>query len=121
MLLADSRVYSTKVGVSCSTDTPWPVRPHPRAVADMEGPRPEAARSSSTTRSQAGTTRSQKRDQKWGRVSRSVTKARTARIHTEQNRMIPRLLFMRPEGRGSFVTDLDTNRPIPSEAPRSHR
>ena len=58
---------------------------------------------------------------KWGRVSRSVTKARTALIHTEQNRMIPRLLFMRPEGRRSFVTDLDTNRPIPSEAPRSHR
>ena len=34
-LLADSRVYSTGVGVSCSTDNPWPVQPHPRVVADL--------------------------------------------------------------------------------------
>ena len=32
VLLADSRVYSTKVRGSCSTDNPWPVQPHPRAV-----------------------------------------------------------------------------------------
>ncbi len=32
VLLADSRVYSTKVRVSCSTHNPWPVQPHPRAV-----------------------------------------------------------------------------------------
>lgn len=30
--LANIRVYSTKVRISCSTDTPWPVQPHPRAV-----------------------------------------------------------------------------------------
>ena len=29
---------------SCSTDNPWPVAPHPRAVADLNRPRPEAAR-----------------------------------------------------------------------------
>ena len=32
VLLADSRVYSTKVRSSCSTHNPWPVQPHPRAV-----------------------------------------------------------------------------------------
>ncbi len=38
MLLANIRVYSTGVGVSCSMDNPWPVHPHPRAVAGLKGP-----------------------------------------------------------------------------------
>ena len=37
MLLAGRWVYSTKVGVSCSTDNPWPVQPQPRAVAGLKG------------------------------------------------------------------------------------
>ena len=45
MLLAGSRVYSTKVRGSCSTDNPWPVHPAPRAVAALKGPgqKPPAA------------------------------------------------------------------------------
>ena len=39
-LLADIRVYSTKVRISCSTDNPWPVQPHPRAVG-AQGQRTE--------------------------------------------------------------------------------
>ena len=31
-LLAGRRAYSTKAGVSCSADSPWPVRPGPRGV-----------------------------------------------------------------------------------------
>ena len=60
MLLANIRVYSTGVGVSCSMDNPWPVQPHLRAVAGLKGPRPETALSernrepSGTIRSQAG-------------------------------------------------------------------
>ena len=34
VLLAGIRVCSTGVGVSCSTHNPWPVQPHPRAVAN---------------------------------------------------------------------------------------
>lgn len=37
-------VYSTRVQVACSTDNPWSVHPHPRAVADLNRPRPEATR-----------------------------------------------------------------------------
>ena len=37
VLLADIRVYCTKVRVSCSTHNPWPVHPHPRAVAGLKG------------------------------------------------------------------------------------
>ena len=37
-LLADRWVYSTKVGVSCSMDNPWPVQPHPRAVPEAITP-----------------------------------------------------------------------------------
>ena len=64
-----------------------------------------------------GTTRSQKKGQKWGRVSRSVTKAQTALIQAERNRMIPRFSFMRPGGWRPFVTDLDTTEPIPLKSP----
>ena len=42
VLLADSRGHSTKVRVSCSTHDPWPVHPHPRAVAALRGARAEA-------------------------------------------------------------------------------
>ena len=48
-------------------------------------------------------------------MSRSMTKAQTALIHAEQNRMIPRLSFMRPEDWRSFVSDLDTIGAIPSK------
>ena len=37
VLLADIRVYCTKVRVSCSMHNPWPVHPHPRAVAGLKG------------------------------------------------------------------------------------
>ena len=41
VLLTNSRGYSTGGGVSCSTHNPWPVHPHPRAVADLRGARAE--------------------------------------------------------------------------------
>ena len=59
-------------------------------------------------------------------VSRSVTKAQTALIQAEQNRMIPRFSFTRPESWRFFVADLDTIGLIPSKEsgaaePRGHR
>ena len=43
VLLADRWVYSTKVGVSCSMDNPWPVQPHPRAVPEATTPTPSCS------------------------------------------------------------------------------
>jgi len=107
VLLAGSRVYSTKVRGSCSTDNPWPVHPAPRAVAALKGPgqKPPAVQrplKPSGRRREPGEGHpgpsecpgGQKRD----RVSRSATKARIALIHTEQNRMIPRFSLMRSGG-----------------------
>ena len=126
VLLAGSRVYSTKVRGSCSTDNPWPVHPAPRAVAALKGPgqKPPAVQrplKPSGRRREPGEGHpgpsecpgGQKRD----RVSRSATKARIAFIHTEQNCMIPRFSLIRPGGWRSFAADLDTNRPFPP--PRS--
>ena len=59
-------------------------------------------------------------------MSRSMTKAQTALIQAEQNRMIPRFSFTRPESWRFFVADLDTIGLIPSKEsgaaePRGHR
>jgi len=35
VLLTDRWVYSTGFGVSCSTDSPWPVSPDPCAMAGL--------------------------------------------------------------------------------------
>ena len=50
-------------------------------------------------------------------MSRSVTKARIILIQAERIRMIPGFSFMRPRVWRSFVTDLDTTKPISPKEP----
>lgn len=50
-------------------------------------------------------------------MSRSVTKTQIVLIQTERNRMIPRFSLMRSGGWRSFVTDVDSNGPMPPKTP----
>ena len=96
MLLTDRWVYSTGFGVSCSTDSPWPVSPDPCAMAGLNRPRPEAALSE--RQQEPGGHRREPEERP--RMSESVTKARIVPIHTDRNRIIPRFSFMRFGGWG---------------------
>lgn len=49
VLLGKVRVYSTEVGLSCSTHNPPPVHPHPRGVAAWAGQSPDTATRAVTT------------------------------------------------------------------------
>ena len=113
MLLTDRWVYSTGFGVSCSTDSPWPVSPDPCAMAGLNRPRPEAALSE--RQQEPGGHRREPEERP--RMPGSVTKARIVPIHTDRNRMIPRFSFMRFGGWGPLSPIWTSMGRLPSKSP----